>query len=130
MRRLLLEGMDDPEVITKLHRIHQPKRIAPKRQGNLKHTRSKPLHRLGYSCLAAFGGDTQGIDNCFPRTFRKVIKGLSRRRKQEMGRINCIVFASRMLAVLPTAVKLRASIITDTDFKNCVLMSLWNKKGS
>jgi hypothetical protein len=57
--RFLLKRVDDPERFAELHGIHDPKRIAPVRQGDLEYSRAKAVHRLGDIGLAALGGNRQ-----------------------------------------------------------------------
>jgi hypothetical protein len=48
-----------PDVVSKLHGINEPKRIAPVRQSDLEYSGTQTFHRLGDVSLGAFGGNRQ-----------------------------------------------------------------------
>jgi hypothetical protein len=77
VRGFFLKRMNHPKLFPDLHRIDHAERIATLAHCNLKYSRPGPFHRLGYSSLAALGGDAQRIDHYFARSFRKSPEGFS-----------------------------------------------------
>ena len=68
--RLLLEGVQHPNVIPDLQSVDRPIRIGSVLQGHLIHAGSETLHRLGEVVLAAFGRSRQHSQNLVSCTFR------------------------------------------------------------
>ena len=79
LRRFFLKRMDHPKIVSDLYRIDHPESIASKGQRDFKDTRPKPLHWLGYSCLAALSSKAQCIKHDLTRTFGKALESFARR---------------------------------------------------
>jgi len=58
LRRLLLEGVDDPEVVPDLQGINDTVRIAVERKRDFHHAGAEPLQRLSDIGFATFHGDS------------------------------------------------------------------------
>jgi hypothetical protein len=90
LRRLLLERMYDPQVVSKLHSVHHSKRITPIRQSNLKHRCPKAKHRLYKLRLATLCSNSKSIKTDVLSCGRKFVEILARSLIQEISRV-CLI---------------------------------------